>query len=95
MRLKNPRFVCGRQELWRFDEQDLERMAVGGWCRVPASAGSALNIQTQAKDEIDIKFTADDFHPERISGSVPDKPASEETPQVEQETGDEKSGHSS
>lgn len=58
-------------------------MTEQGRFRVPYDTGSSLEIRAQLEDEINIKFMADDFPSESISGSSPYQelvPGDEKTP---------------
>lgn len=68
---QKPRFVCGSEDLWSFDENVLKVMREQGRFRAPYETDVLLKIRAQSEDEIDIKFMADDFPSESISGSSP------------------------
>ncbi|KAH8809385.1 hypothetical protein F5884DRAFT_858885 [Xylogone sp. PMI_703] len=83
-RFKNPRFVRGSEVLWKFHIDTLKVMSEQGRFRAPCETGSSFMIRAKSEDEINIKFMADDFPSERISGSVPYQelvPRDEENPQ--------------
>ncbi|KAM7186328.1 hypothetical protein V8F33_011902 [Rhypophila sp. PSN 637] len=64
----HPRFVCG-EDVWLIDEHVLKRMTDQGQFRVELTFG------VKSEDEIDMRFMADHFPSESISGS----PAYQET----------------
>jgi hypothetical protein len=82
---KNPRFVYGSEDLWSFDEYVLKVMTEQGRFRAPPDTESFLEIRAQSEGEINIKFMADDFPSESISGSSPYRelvPENNENPNI-------------
>jgi hypothetical protein len=61
--LKNPRFVSGDEILWTFDPISLRAMEEQGRFRAP------FEITLKSEDDLRIKFTADDFAAQSISGN--------------------------
>ena len=82
---RNPRFVCGTEHLWSFNENVHKVMTDQGRFCAPHNTELSLEMRAQSEDNINIHFTADEFLPESISGSSPYQelvPEDEENPQA-------------
>ena len=60
----HPRFVCGGRDVWRLDEPVLKVMTDRGQFR------GDLIFWVESEDKIDMRFMADHFPSEAISGSL-------------------------
>jgi len=81
---RNPRFICGvdMKTLWIIKQDALDIMINQGQFRAPNNCGSFLEVQASSEDLVNIKFMADNFPAESISGSSDKErvPEDENTP---------------